>query len=100
MATLQQVRVQDGPIDAPKTVAHVRQEPYNLPERCASPSAMRRACLIVGPGTVAPQDWLRHLFTQGKNNGSTVIQLCVVHLRCQRHQDGGRGETLTKFISS
>ena len=30
------VFVQDGPIDAPKTVADVRREPYNLPERCAS----------------------------------------------------------------
>lgn len=25
---------QDGPIDAPKTVQEVRQEPYPLPERC------------------------------------------------------------------
>ena len=27
--------VQDGPIDAPKTIADVRQEPYNLPDRFA-----------------------------------------------------------------
>lgn len=26
---------EDGPIDAPKTVADVRQEPYALPDRCA-----------------------------------------------------------------
>jgi hypothetical protein len=26
----------DGPIDAPKTVADVRKEPYALPDRCGS----------------------------------------------------------------
>jgi hypothetical protein len=30
---------EDGPIDPPKTVADVRQEPYNLPDGCASLAA-------------------------------------------------------------
>lgn len=29
------LQASDGPIDAPKTVADVRQEPYGLPQKCA-----------------------------------------------------------------
>lgn len=29
------LQAEDGPVDAPKTVADVRQEPYNLPPGCA-----------------------------------------------------------------
>ena len=55
------VRMQDGPIDAPKTVADVRQEPYNLPERYASLTALHRACPLARVSTMALQDWLIHL---------------------------------------
>lgn len=33
------LQAEDGPVDAPKTVADVRQEPYNLPPGCANACA-------------------------------------------------------------
>ena len=37
----------DGPIDAPKTVQDVRQEPYPLPERWAAVAHAIRALAIL-----------------------------------------------------
>jgi hypothetical protein len=59
------VQPEDGPIDQPKTVADVRQEPYNLPDGCASPGtgaaalhAPRRSCRTREPSW-SPWRWLQ-----------------------------------------